>query len=156
MLELIIWLQVDFMTFLGKIRMTDKVEVLMFVAEHMGAVRGNEFEIRQLEIMWVKPMAGSNTIILMCYRFPNARAEFCTMPQDSVDFARRSGCDNIILNSDSLVDSADILNYDLKRLTHWAEEWIRMFNPPKTKSLLITKKKSNDPVSSSDDEWEPS
>ena len=47
---------------------------------------------------------------------------------------------------DNPVDSADALNEDLQRLSSWAKEWIVKFSPPKTKSLLITKKRCNDPV----------
>ena len=50
----------------------------------------------------------------------------------------------IIVNNPA--DGADALNEDLQRLTNWAEQWIVKFSPPKTKSLILTKKKVNDPI----------
>ena len=48
----------------------------MYVAEHLEAVKVNEFEIRNLEAMWVKRKAGSNSILMcLCNRPPYARAE---------------------------------------------------------------------------------
>ena len=44
------------------------------------------------------------------------------------------------------MDGAGALNEDLQRLTNCAEQWMVKFSPTKTKSLLLTRKKGNDPV----------
>ena len=46
-----------------------------------------------------------------------------------------------------IVDNpVDALNGDLQRLTNWVKQWLVKFSPPKTKLLLLAKKKVNDPI----------
>ena len=37
-------------------------------------------------------------------------------------------------------DAAELLNADLRKITTWVEQWLVMFNPPKTESMLISRK----------------
>ena len=37
-------------------------------------------------------------------------------------------------------DAAKLLNADLRKITTWAEQWLVTFNPPKTESMLISRK----------------
>ena len=37
-------------------------------------------------------------------------------------------------------DAAELLNADLRKITTWAEQWLVTFNPPKTESMLISRK----------------
>ena len=43
--------------------------------------------------------------------------------------------------ADNPIASAAALNNDLKRISKWAEKWLVKFSAPKTKSMLITKKR---------------
>ena len=40
-------------------------------------------------------------------------------------------------------DAAELLNADLRKITTWAEQWLVTFNPPKTESMLISRKLLN-------------
>ena len=42
--------------------------------------------------------------------------------------------------ADNPVDSVNALNDDLQGIKHWADEWIVKFSPPKTKSLTLSRK----------------
>ena len=59
--------------------------VAAFVADHIGAVRLSELELPELELMWIKIKAGTNTLLIgTCYRPPNSNNEFWVKFQDSL------------------------------------------------------------------------
>ena len=63
--------------------------VAVYVADHLGASRVIRYEIPDLEALWLKIKAGHNVLLLcICYRPPNARADFWVKLQDSVDLAK--------------------------------------------------------------------
>ena len=75
--------------------------VAVYVADHIGALRLNELESPDLELLWVKLKAGSNVLLLgICYRPPNSKADFWTKLQDSVDRAKQNGYQNILIAGD--------------------------------------------------------
>ena len=79
--------------------------VAVYVADHIGAIRLIEYEIPDLEAMWIKVKAGNNVLLLCtCYRPPNAKADFWTKLQDSIDLVKQSGADNIIVVGDMNAD----------------------------------------------------
>ena len=77
----------------------------IYVANHLGVTRIYDYEIPNLEALWVKIKAGNNTVLIcVCYRPPNARADFWTNFQDSIDLAKQSGIDKIIIAGDFNAD----------------------------------------------------
>ena len=79
--------------------------VAAFVANHIGASRIFEYEIPDLEALWLKIKAGQNVLLLcICYRPPNAKADFWVKLQDAVDLAKQSGSDRIMLVGDLNAD----------------------------------------------------
>ena len=41
---------------------------------------------------------------------------------------------------DNPLTAADCLNFDLSKISRWADTWLVSFNPTKTESLLISRK----------------
>ena len=79
--------------------------VAIYVANHVGASRAFEFDIPDLESMWVKIKAGHNSLMLcVCYRPPNARADFWLKLQDSIDLVKQSNAEKILLVGDLNAD----------------------------------------------------
>ena len=72
--------------------------VALYVADHLGCTRMIDFELPDLEALWVKIKAGNNSLLLcVCYRPPNAKADFWLRLQDTIDLAKKSGLDCIML-----------------------------------------------------------
>ena len=79
--------------------------IAMYVADHLGAIRMSEFELPDLEALWVKVKAGHNVILFCtCYRPPDAKADFWVTLQDSLDLAKHSGISDIVLAGDFNAD----------------------------------------------------
>ncbi len=79
--------------------------VAIYAANHIGASRIFDYDIPDLEAMWVKIKAGNNILLIcVCYRPPNSKAEFWTKLQDSVDLVKQSGVDRIMLVGDLNAD----------------------------------------------------
>ena len=73
----------------------------IYVSINLGVTRVYEYEIPGLESLWVKIKAGNNIFLLcVCYRPPNSKADFWNSFQDSVDLAKQSGTDKIIIAGD--------------------------------------------------------
>ena len=61
----------------------------MYVANYIGATRMIEFELQDLEAMWVKLKAGNNIVLVCtCYRPPNSKVDFWIKLQDSIDVVK--------------------------------------------------------------------
>ena len=90
----------------------------MYIANHLGITQQFNFEIPQLEALWVKVKAGNNIVLIcVCYRPPNAKAEFWTKLQDSIDIAKQSGIEKIILTGDFNADPNTREGHFLKLFT---------------------------------------
>ena len=77
----------------------------IYVASHLGVTRVYDYEIPNLEALWVKIKAGTNTILIcVCYRPPNAKFDFWNNLQDSIDLAKQSGINKIIIAGDFNAD----------------------------------------------------
>ena len=71
----------------------------VYVAQHISAVRMLEYEIPDLEALWLKVKAGYNVSMLgVCYRPPNSKVEFWTKLQDSLDLVKQSWVNNILFD----------------------------------------------------------
>ena len=72
-----------------------------YVAQHLCAIHMTEYEIPDLEAMWLKIKAGHNVfMICICYRPPNSKADFWVKLQDTVDQVKQSGVHNIFITGD--------------------------------------------------------
>lgn len=79
--------------------------VALYAVEHLSVERQYDYELPDLEAMWVKVKAGHNVIHLcICYRPPNSKVDFWTKLQDSVDLVKQSGANNILLTGDFNAD----------------------------------------------------
>ena len=79
--------------------------VAVYAAEYISITRIYEYEIPDLEAMWVKLQVGKNTVNLCtCYRPPKTGAEFWTALQDSVDLVKQRCTNPIILTGDLNAD----------------------------------------------------
>ena len=79
--------------------------VAAFVADYIGAVRLSELEVPELELMWIKIKAGTNTLLIgTCYLPPNSKNEFWVKLKDSLDLAKQSGFKDILLSGDFNAD----------------------------------------------------
>ena len=77
----------------------------VYVTEHLSAVHATDYDIPELEAMWLKVKAGHNVFMLcVCYRPPNSKADFWIKLQDSVDLVKQAGVHNIILTGDLNAD----------------------------------------------------
>ena len=77
----------------------------MFIANHLGATRIYDYEIPGLEALWMKIKAGNNLFLMcVCYRAPNEKAQFWINLQDSIDLAKQSGTNKIIVTGDFNAD----------------------------------------------------
>ena len=92
--------------------------VALYAANFLGVMRMAEFEIPELEAMWVKVKAGNDiALICVCYKPPNAKADFWTKLQDSIDLAKQSGIEKIIITGDMNSDPKTREGYNLKLFT---------------------------------------
>ena len=77
----------------------------VYVAQHLSAERVIEYEMPDLECLWIKIKAGHNIFMLgVCYRPPNSKADFWIKLQDSVDLVKQAGVNNIFLTGDFNAD----------------------------------------------------
>ena len=89
--------------------------VAVYVAEHIGAVKMTEFEIEDLEAMWVKLKVGSNIMFLCACYTPISNADFWIKLQESIDLVKESGNHDIIIAGDLNADP-DTRNGQLMKL----------------------------------------
>ena len=79
--------------------------VALYAAEHISATRVYDYEIPDLEALWVKVKAGSNTLMVcVCYRPPNSNVSFWEKLQESLDLANVAGSSDIVLAGDFNAD----------------------------------------------------
>lgn len=79
--------------------------VAAYISESVIAKRLEEFEIDNLEAMWLEIRSTTNTFLLcICYRPPDSAAEFWENLQDSVDLAIEAGHTNIFMTGDFNAD----------------------------------------------------
>jgi len=77
----------------------------VYVTQHLSATLVNDYNIPELEAMWVKIKAGHNTFMLcVCYRPPNSKPDFWIKFQDSIDLVKQSGINNLLLTGDFNAD----------------------------------------------------
>ena len=77
----------------------------VYVAQHLSGVHITDFDIPELEAMWLKIKAGHNIFMLcICYRPPNAKVDFWVKLQDAVDLVKQSGINNILMTGDFNAD----------------------------------------------------
>ena len=50
----------------------------------------------------------------------------------------------LFITVDNRGEAAKALNHDLVKIQSWPEQWLMMFSPPKTESLIISNKKNID------------
>ena len=92
--------------------------VAVYASDQIGITRKADLEIPGLELMWVRIKAGLNIFLLgVCYRPPNAKADFWQQLQDSVDLAKQTGIKNILLTGDFNADLPTPEGHNLKDFT---------------------------------------
>ena len=60
-------------------------------------------------------------------------------------FADDTGLYLVIDNNQDILTSADTLNSDIRNILQWSNQWLVTFNPTKTESLLISRKRLQQP-----------
>jgi hypothetical protein len=75
--------------------------VAIFVKRHIIAHRKREYELPHLEAMWHElKINNQNLLLCVCYRAPGSTVEFWNQLSDSVDLAKESNINNIIITGD--------------------------------------------------------
>ncbi len=102
----------------------------VYVADHIGVTRKEEFEIPGLELLWVNIKAGSNKFLLgICYRPPNTTNIFWNKLQDSLDLAKQAGYRDIVLSGDLNADPATREGRMLKYVTNSNNMYLHINEP---------------------------
>ena len=79
--------------------------VALYVRDSLFAVRRSEFEILELEALWVEIKSSKlNLMLCVCYRTPNTGQVFRDNFQDSLDRVKQSGNANVIIIGDLNAD----------------------------------------------------
>ena len=79
--------------------------VALYVRDSLFAVRRSEFEILELEALWVEIKSSKENLMLCaCYRPPNTGQVFWDNFQDSLDRVKQSGNANVIIIGDLNAD----------------------------------------------------
>ena len=77
----------------------------LYVANHLGVTRRQDLKLPGIELLWVVLKAGINKVLLgVCYRPPNSTRTFWDKLQDSLDLAKQSGFNDIIVAGDLNAD----------------------------------------------------
>ena len=79
--------------------------IAVFVSECLSVWRCNDFEFNDLEALWLRVQTKNHIFLLCtCYRPPDASRDFWVTLQDSLDIAKQTNFNNIIITGDLNAD----------------------------------------------------
>jgi hypothetical protein len=123
--------------------------VAVYVKNHIIALRRRDLEVDNLEAMWVELRIFNNKLLVcVCYRPPGSGVEFWDLLRDSVDNAKLTRIQNIVITGDLNSDPTTFHGEKLERFVNSNNMYMHIHEPTRitaTSSTILDQIISNNP-----------